>query len=60
MIREITQIYDEQGIESAEKLFDVIEDRLQLIYLYSTMLQDAVQEDNKMIEDMNKLATHLG
>ncbi|KAG0742932.1 hypothetical protein G6F62_004513 [Rhizopus arrhizus] len=60
MLIEITEMYDRQGIESVERLFDVMEDRLQLIYLYSTMLQDYVQEDNTMIENIDKLATQLG
>lgn len=60
MLIEITEIYARQGIESAERLFDIMEDRLQLIYLYSTMLQDYVQEDNTIIENIDKLATQLG
>ncbi|KAI9274227.1 folliculin-interacting protein middle domain-containing protein [Sporodiniella umbellata] len=60
MLEEITQIYDQEGIGSAEKLFELMEDKLQLIYLYSTMLQDAVQENHTLIQDSHTLASQLG
>lgn len=60
MLSEITAAFIEQGIEAADSLFNMMEDRLQLIYLYSTMLQGFIQEDNRIIDDVDKLASNLG
>ncbi|KAG1446555.1 hypothetical protein G6F56_009531 [Rhizopus delemar] len=60
LLEEITIIYDQQGIGSTEQVFELIEDKLQLIYFYSTVLQDIVQQDTSLIHDSKTLATRLG
>ncbi|KAI9282210.1 folliculin-interacting protein middle domain-containing protein [Sporodiniella umbellata] len=59
LLEEIKDAYSAQGIQCVEHLFDIIEDRLQLIYLYSTMLQEIVQQDATSVQDLEKLATAL-